>query len=319
MRTYVIRRLLLMVPTILLVGTLTFGMLRLIPGDALMAQISSTSGTAAIAPEQLDAIRRDMGLNGSIPQQFGRYVANLVQGNWGKSYVSKQNTVTAFTERLTTTAELGLLAISFSLLIGVPIGVISALRQNGPLDYLGRMVAIAGLAVPNFWLGLVVIVIASRQFHYAFPKGSHPLLTDPVTNLQQFLIPALILSFSSGAVVMRLTRTTMLEVWRQDFVRTAHAKGLTGRAVVTRHALRNALLPVVTVVGTQLTALVGGAVIVESLFTLRGVGLLTLQAISQRDYPQVQTNVLIFSTVLVAGNLLTDLVYSVLDPRIRYS
>ncbi len=319
MHAYVIRRVLLMVPTIFLVGTLTFAMLRLIPGDALMAQISSTSGTAAIAPEQLDAIRRDMGLNGSIPQQFGTYLTNVVQGNWGKSYVSKQDTITAFTERVPTTAELGLLAIVFSLLIGVPIGVMSALRQDGPLDYLGRVVAIAGLAIPNFWLGLVVIVVASRQFHYAFPKGSHPFYSDPVTNLQQFLIPALILSFSSGAVIMRLTRTTMLEVWRQDFIRTAHAKGLTGRAVVTRHALRNALLPVVTVIGTQLTALVGGAVIVESLFTLRGVGLLTLQAIGQRDYPQVQTNVLFFSTVLVVGNLLTDLVYSLLDPRIRYN
>jgi peptide/nickel transport system permease protein len=319
MQTYIIRRLLLMVPTVLLVATLTFGLLRLIPGDALLAQITSTSGTAVISTDQLEAIRRDMGLSGSIPEQYGRYLMNLAQGNLGTSYVSKQGTLTAFIERLPTTTELGMLAIFFAVAIGVPIGVMSALRQDGPLDYIGRVVAIAGLAIPNFWLGIIVIVVASRQFHYAFPKGSHPLFTDPLTNLQQFVIPALILSLSTGAVIMRLTRTTMLEVWRQDYVRTAHAKGLTGRAVIVRHALRNALLPVVTIVGAQLTVLIGGAVIVESLFTLRGVGLLTLQAISQRDYPQIQTNVLIFSTVLMLGNLLTDLVYSVLDPRIRYS
>jgi peptide/nickel transport system permease protein len=318
MRTYIMRRLLLMVPTVLLVATLTFGLLRMIPGDALLAQITSTSGTTVISTDQLEAIRRDMGLSGSIPEQYGRYLVNLVQGDLGTSYVSKQDTLAAFVERLPTTAELGLLAISFAVVIGVPIGVISALRQDGPLDYIGRVVAIAGLAIPNFWLGIIVIVVASRQFHYAFPKGSHPLFSDPLTNLQQFVIPALILSLSTGAVIMRLTRTTMLEVWRQDFIRTAHAKGLADRSVIIRHALRNALLPVVTIVGAQLTVLIGGAVIVESLFTLRGVGLLTLQAISQRDYPQVQTNVLIFSTVLMLGNLLTDLVYSVLDPRIRY-
>ncbi|MGE0544119.1 MAG: ABC transporter permease [Dehalococcoidia bacterium] len=318
MQTYIIRRLLLMVPTVLLVATLTFGLLRLIPGDALLAQITSTSGTTVISTDQLEAIRRDMGLSGSIPEQYGRYLVNLVQGNLGTSYVSKQGTFSAFVERLPTTAELGLLAITFAVAIGVPIGVVSALRQDGPLDYIGRVVAIAGLAIPNFWLGIIVIVVASRQFHYAFPKGSYPLFSDPLTNLEQFVIPAFILSLSTGAVIMRLTRTTMLEVWRQDFIRTAHAKGLTSRSVIVRHALRNALLPVVTIIGAQLTVLIGGAVIVESLFTLRGVGLLTLQAISQRDYPQVQTNVLIFSTALMVGNLLTDLVYSVLDPRIRY-
>jgi peptide/nickel transport system permease protein len=319
MRNYIIRRLLLLVPTVILVALATFFMLRLIPGDALLAQITSTGGSSAVSPEKLAAVRKEMGISGPIYEQLGRYSLNLLHWDWGTSFVSQQNTLSAFTERLPTTVELGLLALVAALVVGIPMGVLSALRQDGPLDYIGRVLAIAGLAIPNFWLGIIVIVVASRRFHYAFPKGSHPILTDPLANAQQFVLPALILSFASGAIIMRLTRTTMLEVARQDFVRTARAKGLTARSVIVRHALRNALLPVVTVVGAQLTSLIGGAVVVESLFSLRGVGLLTLQAISQRDYPQVQTNVLVFCVALVLGNLLTDLAYSWLDPRIRYS
>jgi peptide/nickel transport system permease protein len=319
MRNYIIRRLLLLIPTVFLVVVFTFCLLRLIPGDALLAQITSTGGTAVIPPEKLAELRRDLGLDGPLYQQFGRYTLNLLQGDFGTSFVTKQNTLSAFVERVPTTLELGLFSITFAVIIGIPIGVVSALKQDGPLDYLGRLIAIIGLAIPNFWLGLMVVVFASRQFHYAFPKGDHSLFRDPMTNLEQFVIPALVLSLSSGAVIMRLTRTSMLEVWRQDYVRTAHAKGLAGRSVVIRHALRNALLPVVTVISAQLTALIGGAVIVETLFTLRGVGLLSLQAINQRDYPQVQTNILIFSTILVLGNLITDLIYSWLDPRIRYT
>jgi peptide/nickel transport system permease protein len=319
LRNYIIRRLLLLVPTVILVALATFSLLRLIPGDALMAQITSTGGSAVITPEKRAEIRKEMGLSGPLYEQLGRYSLNLLHWDWGKSFVTNQNTLTAFADRLPTTVELGLLALVFALLIGIPIGVLSALRQDGVLDYLGRVIAISGLAIPNFWLGIIVIVILSRQFHYAFPKGNHSLFSSPGLNAQQFLVPAFILSFATGAVIMRLTRTTMLEVTRQDFVRTARAKGLPGRLVIARHSLRNALLPVVTVVGAQLTVLIGGAVVVESLFTLRGVGLLTLQSISQRDYPQVQTNVLVFSVVLVLGNLLTDLAYSWLDPRIRYT
>lgn len=318
MRNYIIRRLLLLVPTVILVGLATFSLLRLIPGDALMAQITSTGGSVVITPEKRAEIRKEMGLSGPLYEQLGRYSLNLLHWDWGTSFVTNQDTLTAFADRLPTTVELGLLALVFATVIGIPLGVLSALRQDGVLDYLGRMIAISGLAIPNFWLGIIVIVVASRQFHYAFPKGNHSLFSSPWLNAQQFLVPAFILSFATGAVIMRLTRTTMLEVTRQDFVRTARAKGLPARLVIARHSLRNALLPVVTVIGAQLTVLIGGAVVIESLFTLRGVGLLTLQAVSQRDYPQVQTNVLVFSIVLVLGNLLTDLAYSWLDPRIRY-
>src|SRR5262249_13069489 len=210
------------------------GLRRCCPGAALPRRVGRVGAPAGISTDQLEAIRRDMGLSGSIPEQYGRYLLNIVRGDLGTSYVSKQDTISAFIERLPTTVELGLLAITFAVVIGVPIGVISALAPDGPLDYIGRVVAIAGLAIPNFWLGIIVIVVASRQFHYAFPKGSHPLYSDPLTNLEQFVIPALILSLSTGAVIMRLTRTTMLEVWRQDFIRTAHAKGLAGRSVIVR-------------------------------------------------------------------------------------
>jgi peptide/nickel transport system permease protein len=318
MWNYIIRRLLLLVPTVVLVSLATFTMLRLIPGDALMAQIMSTGGSAVVTPEKQAEIRKEMGISGPLPEQLGRYYLNLVQWDWGTSFVTHEDTLAAFSDRLPTTVELGVLALVFAAASGILIGVLSALRQDGIVDYLGRLIAISGLAIPNFWLGIIVIVIASRQFHYAFPKGDHSLFSSPWLNAQQFLLPALILSFATSAVVMRITRTTMLEVTRQDFVRTARAKGLTAWSVIIRHSLRNALLPVVTVIGAQLTALIGGAVVIESLFTLRGVGLLTLQAVNQRDYPQVQTNVLVFSVVLVLGNLLTDLAYSWLDPRIRY-
>ena len=173
--------------------------------------------------------------------------------------------------------------------------------------------------MPNFWLGLLVIVFASRWFGYAFPRGSHSLFSDPWTNLQQFVIPALVIAAASAGVTMRLMRTSILDVLRQDYIRTARAKGLRLRGIIVHHSIKNALIPVITVVGGQLTAVIAGSVIAEQIFNLRGVGLLTLTSIQARDYPQVQTNVLIFAIVLVVGNLVTDLAYAVIDPRIRYS
>ena len=309
-----------MLPTLLLVAFLSFMLIRLVPGDTVTAQIQSsgTSG-AQYNQERTQELRKQLGINGTIPEQFVRWVKRLAHGDFQRSFLTGKDTLGQFRDRLPVTIELGVLAILISVLIGIPLGAVSGVFQDTPLDYSARVFAIFALAVPNFWLGLLVIVFASRWFGYAFPRGSHSLLSDPLTNMEQFLVPSIVLAAATVGVTMRLTRTSILDVLRQDYIRTARAKGLWARRVVIRHALPNALIPVITFVGGQLAALASGALVVEQIFNLRGVGQLTLTAISQRDYPQVQTNVLILAVALVVGNLLTDLAYAVIDPRIRYA
>jgi peptide/nickel transport system permease protein len=320
MQAYIIRRLALMIPTLLLVAFLSFMLMRLVPGDTITAQIQS-SGTAGAQynQERAEELRKQLGLNGSIPEQFGRWIAGLARGDFQRSFLTRRDTLTQFLERLPVTLELGLLAVALSILVGIPLGAVSGVFQDTPLDYGARVLAILALAVPNFWLALLIIVFASRWFGYAFPRGTHSFFSEPLTNLEQFVAPAIVLAAATAGVTMRLMRTSILEVLRQDYIRTARAKGLTRRRVVTRHALQNAIIAVITFVGGQLAAVVSGAVVVEQIFNLRGVGQLTLISIQQRDYPQVQTNVLILAAALVVGNLLTDLAYGVMDPRIRFS
>jgi peptide/nickel transport system permease protein len=320
MRTYVVRRLLLMVPTVVLVAFLSFMLLRLVPGDTLTSQIQSSNlGGAQYSHERLKALRKQLGIEGSIPEQFGHWVGDLSHGNFERSFLTNKDTFDSFKQRMGPTIELGLLAVVLSVLVGVPLGVLSGVYQDSIIDHVARFLAILALAVPNFVLGLLIIVFAARWFGYAFPRGSHPLFSEPWTNLQQFVVPAVVIAASSAGLTMRLMRTSILEVLRQDYIRTATAKGLWLRPIIMRHSMKNALIPVVTVVGGQLTAIIAGAVIVEQIFNLRGAGQLTVSSIQQRDFPQVQTNVLMFSLVLVIGNLLTDLSYGVIDPRIRFA
>lgn len=319
MTSYIIRRLLLMIPTMILVAMCTFSLLRLVPGDTLTAQILS-AGQPGVQynQERVEELKKELGLNGSIPEQFGRWVGGMARGDFQRSFVTNEGTLGEFAARVEPTVELGILSVVFSLLIGLPIGVVSAIRQNSLIDYAGRFIAILALAIPNFAIALLVVVISAREFEYAFPVGEHHIWSDPSTNLQQFLVPALVIAFSTAGVLMRLTRTTMLDVLRQDYIRTARSKGLRSRVIVIRHALKNAMLPIVTVLGSQLATLIAGAVIIEQVFNIRGVGLQTLTAVYQRDYPQVQTNILIFAFILVVGNLMTDLAYGALDPRIKH-
>ena len=215
-------------------------------------------------------------------------------------------------------AELALLALVVSILISVPLGIISAIRRDTPLDYLSRIIAISGLSLPDFWLGTLVVVFSAITFHWLPPIGYIPFFKDPGGNLQQFLIPALILGVRLTAVSSRMTRSTMLEVLREDYIRTAWAKGLQERVVIARHALKNAMIPVITIMGNQLRFLLGGTVIIESIFALPGVGRLTLDSIIKLDYPQVQANVMFAAVIVILLNLLVDLTYSWFDPRIRY-
>jgi peptide/nickel transport system permease protein len=320
MRTYIVRRLLLMLPTLALVIFLSFILIRLVPGDVLTAQIQS-SGQAGVQYNQqrIEDLKRQLGIQGSIPAQFVRWLRDMAHGDFQRSFLTHNDTLREFLGRVNVTIELGVISILFSLVIGIPLGILSGVLQDTGIDYFTRVLAILALAVPNFWLALLVIVFSARLFGYAFPTGSHPFFSDPVTNLQQFVVPALVIGAASAGVIMRLMRTSILDVLRQDYIRTAQAKGLGQRMVIMRHALKNALIPVATLIGGQISTIIAGAVIVEQIFNLRGVGLLTLTSVLQRDYPQVQTNVLILAVVLVVGNLLTDLSYGWFDPRIRYS
>jgi len=308
-----------MIPTIVLVGVCTFSLLRLVPGDTITAQILST-GQPGVQYDhaKIAQMKKQLGLSGSIPSQFWHWTSGMARGDFQKSFVTNKDSLSEFGSRLGPTVELGILAVLFSALIGLPIGILSAVYQDSAIDLVGRLIAILALAIPNFAIALLVVVFGAREFKYAFPTGSHPFFSDPAGNIQQFFIPAAVIALGSAGVLMRLTRTSMLDVLRQDFIRTAKAKGIRPTMVIQRHALKNALMPVVTIIGAQLSAVIAGAVIIESIFNIRGVGLQTLTAVNQRDYPQVQTNVLVFALILLFGNLLTDLAYGLLDPRIRY-
>jgi peptide/nickel transport system permease protein len=312
----------LSVPTIIGVAFLSFMLMRLVPGDVILAQIGggdAAGGVADIDPEILARIREDLGLQGTVPEQFGRWIVGIAHGDFGESYLTHNDSLDQFWSRFPVTLQLGLMAVAMSSVLGVTVGVISALFQDGPADYSLRLVAILGLSIPNFFLGVLMVIFLARTVHYVFPVGVNQIWDDPVTNFRQFSIPSVVLAVASAGVIARLTRTSLLEVMRQDYVRTAFSKGLTTRMVVTRHALKNALIPVVTIVGAQLTFIISGSVVVEQIFNLRGVGQLTITSLFQRDYVQLQTNIFLFGLVLVAGNLITDLMYGFLDPRIRYN
>lgn len=315
MQAYVLRRLLLTVPVLFIVALLTFVLLRLVPGDVTLTRIAEGG---IYSPERLNELRQELGLNDSLPVQFGKWVSGLVRGDFGNSLQTSRGTLSTFGSASRITLELGVLSIILGIVIAVPVGILSAVKQDTPADYVSRLIATAGISIPDFWLGTVVVIFLGLWFHYQAPLGYRSPFSDPWGNFQQFVFPSLILGFRNSAVTMRLVRTQMLEVLRQDYVRTARAKGLTSSAVLGRHALKNALIPVITVIGTQLSFILGGTVIMESLFSLPGVGQLTFNSILQRDYTQVQTNILLLGAVVVIGNLFTDLSYAWLDPRIRY-
>lgn len=318
MRDYIIRRLLLLIPIMLGVSFLTFATFRVIPGDA--AVISCGFGCT---DQVLDAIREDVGLNDPWYEQYGDWLWGVVRGDLGQSITESELSVSSELEhRLPITAELLLFTLVLSIVLGIPPGVVSAIRPNTVLDWLSRVGSVLWLSIPNFWLGILVITFGLIWFDYTPPQfalGYVPIAEDPWTNIQQFFFPSLVLSLVPAATIMRLTRSSLLEVLRNDYIRTAWSKGLRERTVVVRHALKNALIPVTTVVGLQVGALIGGSVIIESVFNLNGIGKYTLESILRRDLFVVQTLVLIFAFVYVVANLIVDVFYAWLDPRIRYA
>jgi peptide/nickel transport system permease protein len=315
MHKYVIRRLLLAIPVLVLSSLIVFSLMRVMPGDALIALMGESGN---VGEKELQKLRKDLGLDRPYHEQYLIWVWRMVSLNPGDSIFTNEPIPVALKKSIPVTLELATLALILGLLIAIPVGVLSATRQDKPADYVGRVVAVSGLSLPDFWLGTLVITFAAIWFRWMPPIGYVSIWDDPWRNLQQFLLPAAVLGYRLSAATMRMTRSTVLEVLREDYVRTAWAKGLAGRMVVYKHALKNALIPVVTIVGGQLGTLLAGTVVVETIFALPGMGRLTVEAILFRDYPVVQTNIMLVAGVLVTLNLLVDLTYAWLDPRIRY-
>ena len=315
MYKYVLRRVLLAVPVLLLSSLIVFSLMRVMPGDALVALMGESGN---VGERELAKLRKDLGLDRPYHEQYTLWLWQMVSLHPGDSIFTNEPIVVSLTKAIPVTLELAALALVIGLVVAVPVGVLSATRQDTASDYAGRIVAVSGLSLPDFWLGTLVITFAAIWFHWIPPIGYVSLWESPWRNLQQFLLPAAVLGFRLSAATMRMTRSTVLEVLREDYVRTAWAKGLAGRMVVYKHALKNALIPVVTIVGGQLGVLLAGTVVVETIFALPGMGRLTVEAILYRDYPVVQTNVMLVAAALVTLNLVVDLTYAWLDPRIRY-
>jgi peptide/nickel transport system permease protein len=310
---YVVRRLLGVVPVLVLVAVTSFLLVYLVPGDPAMVMLGSDA-----TPEQLQSLRAQMGLDRSLPEQFVLWGGQAVRGNLGESFFLGRPVTQALLERLPATMQLAVLSLFFSLLIGIPAGIVAAVRQNSWWDQLVMVTAMGGISIPSFWLGLALILLFSVQLGWLPSGGYVPLWEEFWRGLQVLILPSVSLGFMQAALIARMTRSSMLEVLRQDYVRTARAKGLAGSHVILRHALKNAMIPVITTIGTAFGVLLGGAVIVEIVFTYPGLGRLVVLAVQRRDYPLVQGALLMTSVIYVAVNLAVDLLYSVFDPRIKY-
>jgi len=318
MSTYILRRILLMVPTLLGSVTLIFVIMRMLPGDVAL-YILGAEETATVNREALAHIRRDLGLDHSLPVQYVQWLWGVVRLDLGTSYWTKQPVIDELAQRYPMTANLAVLSLVLSILIAVPIGVLSAIKQDSVVDYAARIFVIAGLSLPNFWLAILVILGLVHYFKWLPPLDYAPFWVDPWLNVKQLMFPALITGYRLAAISARMTRSALLEVLRDDFVRTARAKGLRERGVVLKHALKNALLPVITITSVELLVLFGGLVVVETVFTVPGIGRYLVDAILHRDYPSIQALVLVFSLFVVVVNLLVDIAYALVDPRIRYA
>ena len=319
MRAYVIRRILLMIPTLFILSVLVFMSVRFIPGDVVDMMMQQMMLSGALLDMDREAFERVLGLDRPIYVQYADWIGGiLVRGTLGESLMHEFTIEQRILGRLPVTLELGLLAILIGWTIALPVGIYSAVRRDGVADYAGRSAAIIGLATPNFWLGIMVMVYPAIWWGWSPPLRLVRFIDNPPGNLAMFLIPSLILGTGSAAGLMRMTRTMMLEVLRQDYIRTAWSKGLRERVVVVRHAIKNGMIPIVTIIGMQLPILVGGSVIIENIFNLPGLGRLMVLALQERDYPVVQGVNLMFGSVVIANNLMIDLVYASLDPRIRY-
>jgi peptide/nickel transport system permease protein len=311
---YLLRRFALMIVTLFGVSVIIFVMLRLVPGNIADILVDSAG---IVDVKQKQKIERELGLDRPIVVQYGQWIGGLAHGDLGFAYVTEKPAIEEIAPRIPVTAKLALLALIFSVLFGLPLGVISAVKRNTSLDYVLRVLSLSGLSLPSFWLGLLILMFFVKAF------GWIPIYANRPETLWQELallsIPAVAVGFRSSALIMRLTRSSMLEVLRQDYVRTARAKGATDASVNYEHALRNAVLPVVTIIGIEAAFLIGGLIITETVFNIPGVARFLVEAIRSRDYPIVQNLVMFIAVVVVTVNFIVDMTYTFLDPRIKYA
>jgi len=322
MRGYIIKRLLLAIPTLLVVTLLVFLTVRLIPGNVIELMVAErqrdTPLTASGQELTIETLKHALGLDMPIHIQYARWLAGAIRGDLGLSLWAQRSVTKQLAERIPVSFELGIMSAIVSLSIAVPIGVYSAIRQYTWSDYLGRTVAILAISLPSFWIATMVIVYPAIWFNWSPATEYIPFFENPGGNLVQFIIPATIMGMVLSGTVMRMTRTMMLEVLRQDYIRTAWSKGLSEKTIVIRHALKNALIPVITIVGMMIPMLVGGSIILEEIFALPGVGRWVVEAVNTRDYPIISGINLVIATLVLACNLGIDLIYAWMDPRIRY-
>ena len=317
MRTYLTKRLLLMIPTLFGVAAVVFVIMRVIPGDVTLLILGGDQ-TGRIDPQQLAAMRQQLGLDQPVAVQFGQWLWGVVRLDFGTSLWTGQPVIEEVLIRLPLSLEVAILATIVSVLLAIPLGMLAAVRQDSWVDYVIRVGSIGGQAIPSFWVGILVILFLVIYFGWGPPLEFTPPWVDPWANFQQLVWPVATVGYRYAAVTTRMTRSTVLEVLREDYIRTAWAKGLRERAVVIRHALKNAMLPVITLIGTEFAFLIGGLVVTETVFTLNGVGRFVVDAVAHRDYPVVQALVFLIAFCFVVVNLLIDLTYAWFDPRIRY-
>ena len=309
---YFLKRLLVAIPSLLIATVIVFSLVRLIPGDVVVLMMEENQYA-----DDIEAMRAKLGLNRPIYLQYFQWVGRALRGDLGDSLYTRRPVVSELLARVPVSLELGAVAIFFAIVLGIPVGILSAVRQDTAQDYAARGGAILGLSVPGFWLGTLVVVLPAIYFKWSPSIQFTKLEVNPWGHVTQFILPGLLLGIASAASIMRLTRTQLLEVLRQDYVRTAWSKGLGERIVVLKHSLKNALIPVVTVLGIQIAQVLSGTVIFESIFGLPGMGRFLFDAITERDYPVIQGINLVVVTTVVAVNLLVDVMYAYLDPRIR--
>ncbi len=319
MRTYIIRRLLLLIPTLILATMLVFLVVRLLPGDFVTKMMTQFGGGLKQATNlQLDTIRERLGLTRPIHIQYVSWISGIVRGDFGESLWEGKDVLEDILEKIPVSLELGILAMLTANILGLSVGAYAAIRQDTFLDYAGRGFAIIFLSAPAFWIATLMILFGSIWFGWVPVLGYVPLWENPIENLKQMIIPSVLLGLGMSGWVVRFLRTTMLDVMRQDYVRTAWAKGMRERVVMVRHVMRNAMIPVVTIIAQQLGLIVGGTVIIEQIFNLPGMGRLFILAAFQRDYPYISGINLLAGTFTLFVILITDLSYAYLDPRIRY-
>ena len=318
MRTYALRRLGLFIPTLILTTLIVFVLFFLVPGDAALVILTGEEGAGAVTDEDIARMRHELGLDRPIHVQYGSWIWGMMRGDLGTSIWYQTPVVDEIKDKFAVTLELSIFGIAMAFLMAVPLGIISAVKQDTWPDYISRIVSLVGIALPTFWLSILMVYFLAYTFNWLPPLGYATLWEDPLLNLEQLFFPALAIAFHDLAFTARVTRSSMLEVLREDYMRTARAKGLKEMAVVGRHALKNAILPVVTVSGYQFARALGGVIIVETIFVVPGLGRFVIESILHRDFVVLQAVIVLTAAVVLTLNLVIDLLYGVLDPRIRY-